>query len=72
VENYSSGSRPFQIDPIFLDEESERDGWRRLFCRTAPPGERVRARALIKEFFQHPDFLAPQKNILITRLRENG
>jgi spore photoproduct lyase len=69
--NYSNGSRPFQIDRIFLDEESESDWMAQALLKNLPstPVVSVRdKRPLIKEFLQHPDPLGSGKrSLLITR-----
>ena len=71
MENYDNRLRPFQIDRIFLDEESERDWMAQALLKNLPstPVVSVRdKRPLIKEFLQHPDPLGSGKrNILMTR-----
>jgi spore photoproduct lyase len=71
MEIYDSSPRPFQIDRVFLDEESEGDWVTQVLLKNLPstPVARVREkRVLIKEFLRHPDPLgAGKKNLLVTR-----
>lgn len=64
VETQGGHLRPFQIDRIFLDEESEGDWVAQVLLKNLPSTQvdRIRdKRALIKGFPHHPDPLGAGK-----------